>query len=71
MKHTYEVYCGNVGCIHTGHSSREALKAFREYVGQSKSDCGRAGGEDVAVFKDGEILREYYGTLQQSKYLSE
>jgi hypothetical protein len=55
----YEVVVGNVGNVHTGGSKATAMTYFREYVEQSKSGCGRAGGEDVTLFKDGEIIKEY------------
>lgn len=60
----YEVVVGNVGNVHTGPYLKNALKAFREYVNQSKSGCGRAGGEDVTLFDRGEIYREYRPTIK-------
>lgn len=57
----HEVLVGNIGTVYTGRSSAKALATFREYVGQSKTGRGRAGGESVTMFRDGQIVREYHG----------
>lgn len=56
----YEVVCGNVGNVHSGNNLTKAKKAFCEYVRQSESNCGRAGGEEVTLFDGGEPVREYF-----------
>jgi hypothetical protein len=58
----YEVVCGNVGSVYAGHNKAQAIKAFNTYVESSKAECGRAGGEDVTLFQNGEIAREYIGS---------
>ena len=67
MKHEYEVICGNIGTVHTGAAIRAAEIHFDEYVAQSKSEYGRAAGESVTLMRDGEIHREYIGTLERSE----
>jgi len=62
MRKVYEVNVGNIRNISCG-SYKEAVKTFDEYVQQSKSDSGRASGENVFLFVDGEIDKEYFGTL--------
>ena len=60
MLHTVNVgNIGNIGC----ESFEEARKRFKEYVEQSKSEVGRAGGEDVYLLADGEIISEFVGSL--------
>jgi hypothetical protein len=56
----YEIIVGNIGSVYSGPSKREANRAFREYVDQSKSGYGRASGEEVTMFCDGETVKEYF-----------
>lgn len=62
---TYLVVVGNVGTVYDGPSVIESYRAFHEYVKISKEGVGRAGGEDVTRFRDGEVINEYIGTLSQ------
>jgi hypothetical protein len=62
MKTKYTITVGNVGTVYEGTSSREAAETFDEYVSQSAADYGRAAGEPVTLWKDGEPWREYEGT---------
>lgn len=54
----YEVVVGNIGTVHTG----LANKWCGEYKRQSDSGVGRAAGEPVTLFVDGEIKWEHPGT---------
>jgi len=63
----YEVFVGSVGSVYTGDDQEEAERTFEDYVEQSKSGYGRAGGEDVTLFKDGDPFREHSGTHRMSK----
>jgi hypothetical protein len=58
----WEVIVGNIGSVYRGESSDEAVSTYREYVKQSQSGRGRAGGEPVTLFRDGEIYREHMGS---------
>lgn len=60
-QHVYEVTVGNIGLVHDGHSLKEATKEFSAYKAESKSGRGRAGGEQVVLWKDGEPVKEYEG----------
>lgn len=55
----YEVIVGNIGKVFEGPNGFEARKNFNTYVGQSKRQVGRASGEQVSLWKDGDILEEY------------
>lgn len=59
----HSVVVGNVGTVYAGDNKREAHRAFTEYVLLSKEPYGRAAGEDVTWFTDGDIAKEYIGTL--------
>ena len=63
MNHEYEVIVGNVGSVYAGPDKREAELRYNTYVDRSKSDRGRCAGEPVTLMCDGEISREYEGTL--------
>lgn len=55
----YQVLVGNIGITYDGDSKKEAMKIYDEYVKQSKTNKGRAGGEDVIVMCDDEPIKEY------------
>lgn len=65
---SYEVIVGNIGTVYSGNSKTEAERHYREYVSQSKTGRGRAGGESVALMCEGEILKEHLGNLGDSAY---
>ena len=56
---TYEVVVGNVGRVYNGTSKREADKVYHDYIEMSRSGYGRAGGEEVTLFVDGELEDSY------------
>jgi hypothetical protein len=57
------VVVGNIGTVHTGRNKNEATKTFNAYKKISKAGHGRAGGEMVALFCDGEEIGMYWGSL--------
>jgi tetratricopeptide (TPR) repeat protein len=61
----YVVVVGNIGTVYSGPSQSEAMKHYSEYVRQSKTGGGRAGGEDVTLFKNDQIVKEHEGTQAQ------
>ena len=63
----YEVVVGNIGTVYSGGSKTQAAVKYASYVKQSKKGVGRAGGEDVAMFKDGDIVREHGGTRENPR----
>ena len=71
-KHDYEVVVGNVGTVYSGGSLKKALAKFRAYVEESKAGrpngaAGRASGEDVTLFRDGDIFKEHVGFLSREE----
>ena len=64
----YEVIVGNVGSVYSGKDKAEAERVYAEYVEQSNSLLGRAGGEEVTMMVDGELEKEHVPTIQL-KYL--
>ena len=54
----YQVVVGNIGTVYDGDDYDEALENFNEYSEQSKQQYGRAAGEQVTLFEDGEIRTE-------------
>lgn len=57
----FEVVVGNIGTVYRGPLLKEALMAFGEYSRQSREGYGRASGEPVTLFKDGEEFRSHEG----------
>ena len=70
-KHDYEVSVGNVGTVYRGHSITKARKTYADYVRASKALAGRAAGEDVFLFKDGDISKEHVGLLSRREALED
>jgi len=65
IKSNYTVICGNIGYVELGTESYcQAFNCFETYVEQSNTDYGRAAGENVAMFRDGDLIKEYVGTLE-------
>lgn len=60
---TYEVVVGNIGTVWAGDDESDAREAFAEYVTQSRRMYGRAAGESVTLFAEGEPLAEHHGDL--------
>ena len=67
----YEVVVGNIGKVHEGNNPVDARKIYGEYRAQSLSNTGRAGGEDVTLFKDGEPELEFVGQLTKDQALAD
>ena len=65
-RESHEVVVGNIGSVYSGRNRAKAAQHFQEYVSQSKSGVGRAGGESVTHLKSGEIHREHVGSNESS-----
>lgn len=64
MKSNYQVVVGNVGTI--DYASRKlAQECYDTYVALSKANETRAAGEPVTLLKNGEVIAEYTGTIEQ------
>lgn len=59
----FYVIVGNIGTVEITGSEEKALETFNEYVDQSKTNYGRAAGESVTIFKDGEPYKEFIGEI--------
>jgi hypothetical protein len=57
----WQVVVGNVGTVYSGTNGAEARKTFLVYRKQSRTGQGRAAGEEVTLFKDGEPVESYWG----------
>ena len=54
----YEVTVGNVGRVYAGTDCLLAVPAYHQYIGRSVAGEGRAAGESVVLWKDGEPWSE-------------
>ena len=61
----YQVLVGNIGTVLVTNNRNDAVKVYGEYKKLSLSEFGRAGGEDVTLFCDNEIMYEHQGTINQ------
>ena len=59
----FEVIVGNIGTVYDGDNRGLADQDFAAYVRLSKAGYGRASGEDVTLFVDGEPEMEHDGWL--------
>ena len=57
----YLLIVGNIGTVYRGTNGFEAMKQYGQYVALSKAPHGRASGENVTLFCDDEIKREFVG----------
>ena len=67
----FEVIVSNVGRVFEGWRENDARKCFNEYARISKANYGRAGGESVGLYCDGDIVKEYIGELQREEMREE
>lgn len=62
----WSVVVGNVGTTLVTQSEMEARKEFNAWRRLSIATQGRASGEDVMLFRDGDLVKEYIGRLSRS-----
>ena len=65
MKNNYQVIVGNIGTVYSGGSKVIAFETFKEYVQQSKTRGMRASGETVVLLVNGEVEKEFIGSLSK------
>ena len=58
---SYYVTCGNIGTVYAGNSRELAEGVFFEYKTHSVNRYGRASGESVCMFEDGDLSMEHNG----------
>lgn len=61
---TYQILIGNVGHVCDTDNGAEAWREYRRAIGQSNAPHGRASGEPVTLFKNGDIRAEHFGSLE-------
>lgn len=62
----YSVVVSNVGTVADNMNNPIlARKEYGEWVKAAKAPHGRASGENVTLFKDGEPVIEHYGTSEE------
>ena len=66
METKFQVVVGNIGHVYQGNNYMVANATYAQYVKASKADRGRAAGEPVTMFHNGEIHCEYFGTIDQN-----
>lgn len=66
MNPKFEVIVGNIGTVYSGNNYMQAQTKYSAYVKQSREEYGRAAGETVTLFHNGEIRSEYQGTRQEA-----
>lgn len=59
----YEVVVGNICVVYSGVQPWKAREFYDDYVEMSIGNYGRAAGENVALYKDGSLAKEYIGRL--------
>ncbi len=59
----YDVVVGNIGTVYSGEDEDAARTQYAHYEANSRAGYGRAGGEDVTLLEDGEIVAEHYGRI--------
>jgi hypothetical protein len=59
----YQVIVGNIGTTYEGNSKVVARETYKEYVEQSKTRGMRASGETVVLLVNGEVEKEFIGSL--------
>lgn len=60
MQTKFQVVVGNIGHVYEGNNYMQARTIYSAYVKQSKSGIGRAAGEPVTLFHNGNIRSEYF-----------
>ena len=57
---TNSLIVGGLGKVYEGVSMLEAIRRFRKFVSQSKTEGARAAGEPVTLFKNYDVIRDYH-----------
>ena len=63
----YEVIVGNIGTVYLGSNLVAAKAIWGEYTLRAKANYGRAAGESVAFFEDGELVRELISSVDNEQ----
>jgi len=55
----YQVIIGNIGTVLNTTDKLKAEKTYKAYMYDSDDGVGRAGGEEVTLMGDGEVIRAF------------
>jgi hypothetical protein len=55
----WSVVVGNIGTLFIGEDGDAARECYEQYKRLSQDGCGRAAGEEVSLFCNGDIVEEY------------
>ena len=61
----YQVVVGNLGMVYDGEDWVTARDHFDSYKRISQEGRGRAGGESVVLFDNGEVIAEHEGVQHE------
>jgi hypothetical protein len=59
----YTVIAGNIGTVCETYSHKIAEQTYQLYVDYSNRGYGRVSGEDVILFRDRDVVKEYTGKI--------
>lgn len=62
----YSVVVANIGQVHEGYDKMAAEIAYDHYVTLSVKQMGRAAGEDVTLWREGDVIQEHCGQDKDS-----
>lgn len=66
-KNNYQVIVGNIGTVYEGANGFTAIREYNQYIALSKSNYGRASGENVTLFKNDDIYKEFTGSIEMQE----
>lgn len=61
MNPIFEIVVGNIGSVYSGNNFMQARSTYTQYVELSRNGHGRASGEAVTFFHNGEVRMEFPG----------
>lgn len=68
IENVFSIVVSNIGNVSEGLKSEKlAYEEFYNWVKHSKDSHGRASGEDITLFKDGEVIEEHIGFLHNQE----
>jgi hypothetical protein len=67
MRYTWTVVVSNIGIVYEGNNGFQALRYYNIYTKESRTEQGRAGGEDVTILRNNDIFREHIGSITQEE----
>lgn len=66
-KFTFLVTVGNIGDVGTFTSKKAAVECYLDYLDASHAPYGRASGQSVILFSNGDIVCEHLGAMEEQQ----